>query len=547
MQKPNVVFRVIEDNNIQCDLSTPQGKIVRLVGQPSDVEGTCVENTLGDSKALLVSAWEFAKARYESVSLDDEAQQQQAAKRAQKLKKSIEWLAEYSDHATDTLKTGWCSACLGQHEHRKVKRPLGQPSVFLCENCGAPTIPCMALRCTNMALRGFGVIQGQRYCAEHKHEITGFEKVELQMDALNEYEEFLKYDKPNLVRANKIVGLTGAGIALATPLAFAAAPAIGGAVGVLVGGFSGAAATSWGLAALAGGSLAAGGLGMAGGTMVVTGVGAAVGGALGATVTSAYVREDKSFHIELLQGGNGTPVVVCNGFLSETGKGWGEWKTIIRTRYPDSPVYRVHWGAKELKDLALFGGSAAAHNFGVGAVVPFAKSAAKVAAKKLGPIQPALLLAGLAKNPWHVAKNRAEKTGALLADLMARTHAESYVLVGHSLGARAMVVAAQTLSTKRTAPRIESMHLLGAAIGANSDWTSLVKAVDGKVFNYHSANDKVLKHVYSLVEVGQKAAGLTGFTPSNGKIANIDVTDLVPSHSAYHSQIELTASQNPVH
>jgi hypothetical protein len=43
---------------------------------------------------------------------------------------------------------------------------------------------------------------------------------------------------------------------------------------------------------------------------------------------NAYVREDDSFHIELLQGGRGTPVIVCNGFLSESGKGWGEWYDI---------------------------------------------------------------------------------------------------------------------------------------------------------------------------------------------------------------------------
>ena len=62
----------------------------------------------------------------------------------------------------------------------------------------------------------------------------------------------------------------------------------------------------------------------------------------------------------MLQGGPGVPVVVCNGFLSENGKGWGEWQDIITTRYPDSPVYRVHWGAKELKDLGVLGGGGAA-------------------------------------------------------------------------------------------------------------------------------------------------------------------------------------------
>ena len=54
---------------------------------------------------------------------------------------------------------------------------------------------------------------------------------------------------------------------------------MGGALGTLVGGYSGAAATSYGLALLGGGSLAAGGFGMAGGAAVVGVVGGGLGGA----------------------------------------------------------------------------------------------------------------------------------------------------------------------------------------------------------------------------------------------------------------------------
>ena len=57
--------------------------------------------------------------------------------------------------------------------------------------------------------------------------------------------------------------------------------------------------------------------------LVVAALGGALGGVLGASVANAYLREDKSFHIELLQGGQGVPVVVCNGFLSEGGTGLG--------------------------------------------------------------------------------------------------------------------------------------------------------------------------------------------------------------------------------
>ena len=71
---------------------------------------------------------------------------------------------------------------------------------------------------------------------------------------------------------------------------------------------------------------------------------------------TAYLRDDKSFRIEKLRDGAGTPVLVASGFLSEISddeSGWGAWKQIITERYPKAPVYRVHWGAKELRDLTI--------------------------------------------------------------------------------------------------------------------------------------------------------------------------------------------------
>ena len=90
---------------------------------------------------------------------------------------------------------------------------------------------------------------------------------------------------------------------------------------------------------------------MAGGIGVVTVAGAALGGSMGAGVTSSYVSSDKSFKIEQLREGVGSPVLVANGFLTEGTSGWAEWRDLIDRRYPDAPVYRVYWGAKELKDL----------------------------------------------------------------------------------------------------------------------------------------------------------------------------------------------------
>lgn len=120
----------------------------------------------------------------------------------------------------------------------------------------------------------------------------------------------------------------------------------------------------------------------------------------------------------MLRGGPGTPVIVCNGFLSENGRGWAEWKSLIDKRDRDSPVYRIHWGAKELKDLGILGQGAL--KFASSEAIKQAEQAAtKAGAKKLAPLGPILRGTDFAKNPWHVARTRADKTGAIVADVLA--------------------------------------------------------------------------------------------------------------------------------
>lgn len=541
MPKPTVVARLLEGDRLQCQISSPWGLTLTLAGSTTDVEPEVIEGAeqLSGNRALVDNAWAFAKFTHLKVSLPSPEEQKRAEQLADAHHATAEWLADLADDVTHETASGWCSGCFAAAEHRKVRMPAGRLPAYVCSNCGSGTLPCAGPGCDNMAVRGRGGVRLPRYCAEHRHDIPGFEKAQTTIDSLSDYEEFLEFDKPNLSRMTKLVGVSLAGLAVGGPFGTIASEAIGGAVGTLVGGYTGAAASSYGLALLGGGSLAAGGIGMAGGTLVVAGCSAALGGALGASVTNAYIREDSSFHIEMLRGGSGVPVVVCNGFLSESGKGWGEWKEIVTQRYPDSPVYRVHWGAKELKNLGIFTSAAAVKGAGPAALQQAALAATKSGAKKLGPIAPLLVAAEFAKNPWHVAKVRANKTGIALADLLARTDIESYVLVGHSLGARAMAVAAQALGTKADAPRIQAAHLLGAAIGAESDWGTLTDGVDDHVYNYHSTNDGVLRYVYKAVQGGQAAAGFEGFVPSPPKVRNIDVSDSVKGHSDYHTEVEL--------
>ena len=149
------------------------------------------------------------------------------------------------------------------------------------------------------------------------------------------------------------------------------------------------------------------------------------------------------------------------------------------------------------------------------------------------------MAADLVKNPWHTAKVRADSTGVALAGLLARTDADDYILVGHSLGARAMVTAAQTLTTNTEGPKIATVHLLGAAIGAKGDWRGLNDAVTDVVYNYYSANDKVLKNLYTVVQAGSEPAGLRGFGSKFPKIRDRNVSRLVNSHSDYFDTVDL--------
>ena len=115
------------------------------------------------------------------------------------------------------------------------------------------------------------------------------------------------------------------------------------------------------------------------------------------------------------------------------------------------------------------------------------------------------------------------------------------MFIGHSLGARVMVAAAQALGTRAAAPKIASMHLLGAAIGDRGDWRTVDDAVTGKVWNYYSSKDQVLRWLYSIAERNQKAVGFVGFRSRFPCMKDRNVSRIVSSHSAYISAVALQA------
>lgn len=544
MPKEAIWFEHNADDILKAQARSPKGRKLTLSGDPSELEPAAEgDHQLVGNMTLRHNLWAHAEFGLQaSQVVNDDEVSAELAKKAQVHAKVAERLTVLIDELGDESREGWCSNCIEKSTHHKVASASARTSTYLCDACGSTTDVCVVPKCPNMAVRSLAKLHLPSFCAEHSHALPSFERARDSLAKLEDFASFMEFDRPDFAKGSKL-GLTAVlGVGVAFPLALMAAPAVGGAVGVLASKMGagaalyGAAAHSFGLALLGGGSLAAGGLGMAGGTMVVTAIGSALGGALGASVSNAYLCDDKSFGLELFREGRGAPVIIARGFTTEGDIQW--WKAVgfVEETYPGQPIYFLRWGSKELHDLALFAGNGGAKQGAKVWLGAVAKKAGKSAAGKLGPLVPVMLVADLAKNPWHVARVRADKTGVILGDVLARYEGEA-ILVGHSLGGRVMATAAQTLSKAGRGKRVREIRILGAAIGQKFDWSSVAATTAGPVVNYFSRNDGILSWAYKVAEVGSVAVGLEGTGCTAVNLVDMDVTELVPDHNSYWENI----------
>lgn len=516
------------------------------------------ERTYGDLSDMEVRDRDDDRSRAESIRqkaadlLAEAEEEERARKEREKIREShldaakelistAETIAELTENLTDESTEGWCSNCVTETTHHEVASSGIGRDTHICSNCGVPTVHCSAIGCSSMAVKENGTKGLVPYCAEHRHDIASFTRANDTIPDIAEWRELVRYEKPDLAKRTTRLAFGTAALGVAASGAWLAAPAVGGFVGAQFLGYTGAVATNAGLAALGGGAVAAGGLGMAGGTYVVAAAGGVLGGVYGDRIVSSYVSEDDSFDIEKIRDGAGVPVVIARGFLNEGNNEWGHAVGATEALYPDSPVYLLSWGSKELKHL----GSMVSTQFGAqaakNALFRGVARASKQAAKAIAPVAPALAAGTLLKNPWHTAVNRANLTGTALAALLAKSDQEEFVLVGHSLGGRVMATAAMSLAGFGDQTKIRDIHLVGAAIGANRDWTPLNAAVSGTVHNYWSSNDGVLKYLYTYAQLGQKAIGYQGIHSSLPRIIDHDVSKQVKNHGRYYRDTTLQA------
>lgn len=400
-----------------------------------------------------------------------------------------------------TVRNAYCSWCMAKTDHKLQEQNYLRRNVYRCLSCNERTVECRY--CSNMA-KGDPKWDHET-CAEHDHSIASFEKLEMRLERLEDYEAFLERESWNMAKAGT-VGAVAVGTALVfIPISYAAAPSIAAALGAK--GLLGAAATGTAIqtlsgAALTSASLAAigGGYGMAGGLAFVTATGAALGARQGGVVSNAYAREVEGFGLKKRRSGRGPTVIFVNGFLTQDEESYSDWEPGLEQRYGANPWYQLTWESKTLLSVGTLLGEAGAKGAIEGVMVAAAKRASKSAAGGLGV---ASLVASLAGNPWHVAMVKAAQTGILLADILARTNnPDGFILVGHSLGARVIFYALQALATK-SAPIVHEAVLLGGAVGTDltpgqSDgWKHAAQAVSGRIHNFYSTRDDVLRYAYS--------------------------------------------------
>ena len=480
------------------------------------------------------------------VILDTTSQLTDSAK--QLAMENIEHISDkYLDSELEEIES-YCSWCFEKHTCTLKEKNNLSRNIYTCDGCGKEIIKCRACnnkaKYSNMSDESVG-LWSSNFCAVHEGTIAKFETLDLSLESIQEYKEIVQRDEKNYKKIGTTAAYTIGGAAVIAPLALAAAPAIGGAVGTSLLGYSGAAATNAGLATLGGGALAAGGAGVAGGVAVITAAGSALGGRYGAVISNSYYGDIDGFDIVEIKSGIEPAIICIDGFLTEGDDKASEvWHESLIKHYPKNTIYHVKWESKRLKDLASSFSISLGKEGLKKSALSAALSASKAAATKIAPLGMAIQALGLATNPWSVASVKAYQTGALLADIIARTDKE-YILIGHSLGARVIYSCLASLKTKEEC-YIKDVHLLGGAVDKNCeedtsrvDWSEIHKATSGTINNYFSKNDIVLQTLYKVGEGVKFELGdpIGRYPIENNNINNIDVTESINGHTEYKQNL----------
>uniref|UniRef100_A0A5B6YUX1 Putative transmembrane and coiled-coil domain-containing protein 4-like n=1 Tax=Davidia involucrata TaxID=16924 RepID=A0A5B6YUX1_DAVIN len=146
-----------------------------------------------------------------------------------------------------------------------------------------------------------------------------------------------------------------------------------------------------------------------------------------------------------------------------------------------------------------------------------------------------------------VCGGRSDKAGKLLAEVLLKglQGNRPVTLIGFSLGARVIFKCLEYLAERGgdcEAGLVERVVLLGAPVSIKDEkWENARKIVAGRFVNAYSTNDWTLGIAFRASLLSQ---GLAGIQPVEVPgVENVDVTQLIESHSSYIGTTKLILEQ----
>ncbi|KAK3683536.1 hypothetical protein B0T22DRAFT_385515 [Podospora appendiculata] len=146
-----------------------------------------------------------------------------------------------------------------------------------------------------------------------------------------------------------------------------------------------------------------------------------------------------------------------------------------------------------------------------------------------------LKISKIIDNPWSIGMVRADKAGAILADvIMSKAQGERGVtLIGFSLGARVIYTCLMRLAERRAFGLIENAVMMGTPAPSDArTWCTMKSVVAGRLVNVYSENDYILGFLYRTSSVQYGVAGLQRIDGIDG-VENVDVSAKVSGHLRY--------------
>ncbi|KAI1656200.1 DUF726-domain-containing protein [Daldinia decipiens] len=140
------------------------------------------------------------------------------------------------------------------------------------------------------------------------------------------------------------------------------------------------------------------------------------------------------------------------------------------------------------------------------------------------------------ENPWCIGMVRAEKAGAVLADvLINRIYGERPVtLIGYSLGARIIYCCLMILAEKRAFGLVENVIIMGAPCPSEVRvWATMKSVVASRLVNVYSKRDYMLGFLYRSSSWQYGVAGLQRIE-GVPNVENFEVTQIATNHLRYH-------------